>query len=137
MKRKISSTLIYSILVVWMIGTVYPFIWVLLNSFKDKNSIINNSFSIPITTFTLDNYREALFGKYELWRAYINSFIISGSVVIVVILLSVFAAFAMSRFNFKGKKIVFGLLIASMMFPIFSTASMRPASRVRLLPSPV
>lgn len=121
MKRKISNTLIYTVLATWMFGTVYPFIWVLLNSFKDKNSIINNSFSIPITTFTLDNYREALFGRYELWRAYINSFIISGSVVIVVILLAVFTAFAMSRYQFKGKKIIFGLLIASMMFPIFST----------------
>lgn len=121
MKRKISNIGIYSILVLWMVGTVYPFFWVLINSFKDKNVIINNSFSFPIHSFTLDNYKEALYGKYEIWRAYINSIIISGSVVVVVILLSVFASFAMSRYEFKGKKIIYGLLIASMMFPIFST----------------
>lgn len=121
MKRKITNTVIYSVLIVWLIGTVYPFIWVLLNSFKDKNSIINNSFSIPISSFTLENYHAALFGKYELWRAYINSFIISGSVVIIVIILSVFGAFAMSRYQFYGKKLLFSLLVASMMFPIFST----------------
>ena len=121
MYKKISRSIIYIVLVSWMITTLYPFLWVLINSFKDKNIIITNSFSIPIHSFTLDNYREALFGRYEIYRAYFNSFIISGTVVVLVLLIAIFAAFAMSRYEFKGKKIIYGILIASMMFPIFST----------------
>lgn len=121
MNKKIYKTIIYIILVAWMVTTLYPFIWVLLNSFKLKDVIIIDSFSIPFKTFTLDNYKEALFGRYQIYRAYFNSFIISGSVVIAVLLISIFSAFAMSRYEFRGKKIVYGILIASMMFPIFST----------------
>ena len=39
---------------------------------------------------------------------------------VVVLFVAGFASFAMARYNFKGKKIVFGTLIATMMFPIFS-----------------
>ena len=121
MNKKFSKSIIYIILTGWMITTLYPFFWVLINSFKDKNIIITNSFSLPIASFTLDNYKEALFGRYEIYRAYFNSLIISGTVVVFVLLISIFAAFAMSRYEFKGKKIIYSILIASMMFPIFST----------------
>ena len=121
MKKNYSRIIIYMILILWMMTTIFPFLWVLINSFKLKDVIIIDSFSLPIKTFTLDNYKEALFGKYEIYRAYLNSFIISFSVVFCVMIIAIFAAFAMSRYEFKGKKLIYAILIASMMFPIFST----------------
>jgi len=123
MKRKslvISKSVIYLLLSLWAITTIYPFVWVLLNSFKDKESILVNSFSIPIKSFTLDNYNDALFGKYNILRAYLNSFIISGSVVILVLIIAAFSSFVLARYEFKGKKVIYGMIIACMMFPIFS-----------------
>jgi|SRR5690554_3936459 len=117
----ISKGFIYIALTIWAIGCIYPFIWILLNSFKDKEQILINSFSLPIANFTLDNYHLALFGRYNILQAYLNSFIISLSVVILVLIITTFSAFALARYNFKGKKIVYALVVACMMFPIFST----------------
>lgn len=123
MKRKrisVGKIIVYFILSLWTLFTLYPFAWVLMNSFKDKNVIIVDSFSLPIKTFTLDNYKAALFGRYNILRAYMNSFIISGSVVVIVLFITAFSSFALARYEFKGKKIVYGLIVACMMFPIFS-----------------
>jgi raffinose/stachyose/melibiose transport system permease protein len=120
--KKISSIYVINIiLMIWAIGCLYPFAWVLINSFKDKEFILINSFSLPFGHFTLDNYRSAMFGKYNILKSYLNSFIVSGSVVILVLIITSFSAFALARFKFKGRKIVYSLLIACMMFPIFST----------------
>ena len=49
------------------------------------------------------------------------SFLISGSVTIGVIVLASMMAFALTRYNFKGKGVLDALLVASLMFPVFST----------------
>lgn len=122
MKKRISifKIIIYFILSIWAIGAIFPFYWVLINSFKHKDSILADSFSLPFKSFTLNNYNDAIFGRYNIFRAYLNSFIISGSVVIIVLVISALSSFVLARYNFKGKKIVYGMVIACMMFPIFS-----------------
>jgi raffinose/stachyose/melibiose transport system permease protein len=119
-KIKFSSILINTILLIWSIGTIYPFIWVTLNSFKPSNDVITDSFSLPFKNFTLENYKNIINGTYSIFRSFFNSIIISVTVVIVVLIIAGLAAFALARYNFKGKKIVFGFVVACMMFPIFS-----------------
>ncbi len=124
MKNKrsfLGNFIIYFALSLWAFTCLYPFVWILINSFKDKDQIIINSFSFPIKNFTLANYEAALFGRYSVLQAYMNSFIISFSVVIVVLIITTFSSFALARYNFLGKKIVYSLVVACMMFPIFST----------------
>lgn len=116
----IIKSIIYIVLCVWAFAAIYPFFWVLINSFKDKNAIMADSFSLPFSTFTIDNYKDALFGRYNILRAYLNSFIISGSVVIIVLVISAFSSFVLARYEFKGKKFVYGMVVSCMMFPIFS-----------------
>lgn len=120
-KFKISSVIIYSFLSIWALTTIFPLLWSVLNSFKDKKAIYNNSFSLPIgDLFSLDNYI-AIFERYDIFSAYKNSFIISGTVAIVVILFSGMAAYVLTRYKFPGKAILMALLYAGMMFPIYST----------------
>ena len=112
---------IYLILSCWAMTTIYPIIWVVQNSFKAKNKILENSFSLPVgELFTSANYRTA-FERLDIFSAYRNSFLISGIVAVVVILLAGFASFALVRYNFKGRQILQSLVIAGMMFPVFST----------------
>ncbi len=111
----------YLILSLWALSTIYPFIWVIQNSFKLKGEIRSDSFSIPFgRSFTLDNYKTA-FDRVDILGAYKNSLIISGVVTIVVILLAGFAAYGMARYRFKGRSFLQALIVASMMFPVFST----------------
>ena len=120
-RKVLSQTLIYILLIAWALTTVYPFVWVILNSFRVKGEIIKNSFSLPLgDLFTFDNYRVA-WERSDFKNAYLNSFIISGTVTFVVVLLAGLAAYAMVRYNFKGKKFMHNIIVAGMMFPVFCT----------------
>jgi len=122
-RHKISAwrILIYFLLSVWALTTMYPFIWVIQNSFRLKKLIRSDSFSIPTgNSFTLENYKTA-FDRVDIWGAYKNSLVISCSVTVIVLLLAALAAYGMARYTFRGKEILRGLIIASMMFPAFST----------------
>ncbi len=120
-KIKPSKVMVYIVLIFWALTTIYPFIWVTLNSFKPRFEITTNSFALPVgELFTLDNYTET-FERFDIWNAYLNSIIISGSVTLMVILMGGLCAYGMVRYTFRGKKILQSLLIASMMFPVFAT----------------
>lgn len=115
------KAVIYVVLSLWALTTIYPFVWVILNSFKLKGLIRSDSFSIPFGgSFTLDNYKTA-FDRVDIFGAYKNSLVISCTVTLAVILLAGFAAYGMARYRFKGREALHGLIIASMMFPVFST----------------
>jgi raffinose/stachyose/melibiose transport system permease protein len=117
----LSNMLTYVVLSIWGIMTIYPFLWVIINSFKVKGKIRSDTFSIPIgADFTFDNYIVAS-ERSDFGSAYANSIIISGAVTIVVILIAGLCAYGLVRYEFRGKKFLYGLLIASMMFPVFST----------------
>lgn len=116
-----STVVIYLILSLWALTTIYPIIWIIQNSFKAKDQILANSFALPLgDMFTTANYRTA-FERLNIFSAYRNSILISGTVAVVVIFLAGFAAFALVRYDFKGKKLLNSMVIAGMMFPVFST----------------
>lgn len=117
----VSTGIIYVVLSVWALTTIYPIIWVVLNSFKDKKRILSESFALPLgKLFTLDNYKAA-FDRLDIFSAYRNSILISVLVAAVVILLAGLASFALVRYTFRMKKMLNTLVIAGMMFPVFST----------------
>lgn len=116
---KISQVIVYAILIIWAATTIYPFIWVILNSFKEKAQVYNDSFSLPLNG-DLRNYENA-FERTNIGRAYLTSFIISGSVMIAVMILSCMFAFGMTRYRFKGRGVIDGIISASLMFPVFAT----------------
>ena len=118
-KLSVSKLFIYIILSVWAISTIFPFIWLIINSFKPSSEILVSSFALPEAA-NFDNYLNA-FSKQNIVGAYLNSIIISGTTMVLVLLLSSLAAFALTRFNFKGKSIVVSFIIGSLMFPAFAT----------------
>ena len=103
-RKTLPQTLTYLILGLWALTTIYPFIWVLLNSFRKKGLIISDSFSLPLgDAFTWDNY------------------IISGTVTVAVVILAGLAAYGLVRYRFPGRGVLYSLIMAGMMFPVFST----------------
>ncbi|MDD2973132.1 MAG: carbohydrate ABC transporter permease [Lachnospiraceae bacterium] len=110
---------VYAVLIIWALTTIFPFVWVIMNSFKSSAEVLRSSFSLPVE-FTWDNYIKA-FQNLNVVRAYKNSLIISGSVTIGVMVLSSMMSFGMTRYQFRGKKLLQSLIVASLMFPVFST----------------
>ncbi|PWJ50975.1 carbohydrate ABC transporter permease [Faecalicatena contorta] len=120
-KVSLGQSIILLLLSIWALTTIYPIIWVVLNSFKDRRFILSNSFALPLgEIFTLDNYRLA-FERVDILSAYKNSLLISTSVAAAVILLAGLAAYVLARYEFRLKKLLYNLVIAGMMFPVFST----------------
>ena len=123
MKNRItpSKVITYVVLCLWAVTTIYPFIWVILNSFRQKGLILSDSFSLPLgDAFTFDNYRTAM-ERSDFGNAYLNSILISGSVTIFVVIFAGLAAYGMCRYRFKGRGLLYSMIMAGMMFPVFST----------------
>lgn len=122
-KKKISigSVLVYLFLSLWALTTVYPIIWVVQNSFKAKDKILSDSFSLPLgELFTLANYKKA-FSNLDIFSAYRNSIFISAITAFAVIFFAGMAAYALSRYRFKGSRFLYSMVVAGMMFPVFAT----------------
>ncbi len=120
-KYSISSALIYLVLTVWALTTIYPILWVVQNSFKAKDKILSDSFSLPVgDLFTLANYRRA-FGNLNIFGAYRNSIFISCMVALVVVVLAGMASFALVRYQFRLRGFLQSMVVAAMMFPVFAT----------------
>lgn len=123
-KRRLSpaSVISYVVLSVWALTTVYPFVWVILNSFREKGLIRRDSFSVPLpgSGFTLANYETAM-ERFDFTSAYTNSILISVVVAAVVVIIAGLAAYGLTRYRFRGHKLLYNLIMAGMMFPVFST----------------
>lgn len=114
-----SHLFIYIVLSLWAITTIFPFIWVMLNSFKKSQMIMNSSFSIPRTWY-MGNYEKA-FHTANIGMSYLRSFIISGTVMVCVMIFAGLAAYGLARYRFRLRNVIYSLVIASLMFPAFCT----------------
>lgn len=108
----------YGFLILWAATTIYPMLWVVMNSFKTSNEIIENAFGLP-TSLNLENYVRAL--EEQVLGGYINSFIISGTVVIFTVIFGALAGYIMGRFDFKLKGLCRALVMGSLLIPVFAT----------------
>ena len=110
---------VHIILLLWASTTIFPLFWVLNNSFKLKNTILIDSFSL-VKEPVLTNYATA-FTRMGIGVAYINSLIISGTVVIGVMIFGGLASYILARYEFKGKAIIHSMVLAALLFPAFAT----------------
>lgn len=124
MRKKITpaKACTYVVLIFWALTTLYPFVWVILNSFREKGLIRKDSFSIPLpgSGLTMDNYAKAM-DRFDFANAYLNSLLISIAVTVAVVIIAGLAAYGLVRFKFKLRGACYSLIMAGMMFPVFST----------------
>ncbi|WP_010098835.1 carbohydrate ABC transporter permease [Ornithinibacillus scapharcae] len=115
-KRKL--VLLFSIVVTgYLFIMIFPFLWIFITSFKSSGEIFGaGAFRFIPEEPTWKNYTTILFEK-EIWKAIMNSFIVALSTTIYVIFVASLCAYAISRFHFKGKSILLGLILAVSMFP--------------------
>ena len=116
-KRVVKKTATYAILTFWALVVLFPFYWMLLTSIKSYSSY--NAEFIPQflpTSPTLQNYLEA-FTAVNLADYFGNTLIFTLATTAIMLIVTILAAFAFARLNFKGKDLVFTLFLALMMIP--------------------
>lgn len=121
-KRKkidISQIIVISILVVICVLWVFPLVYILLTSFRTDKSIMFEGFQFIPKKWTFDTYKAVLANTSNapIVKWFINSFVSSLATAILVVLLSSLSAYGFSRLHFKGKKMLFGFLMLTMMIP--------------------
>ena len=112
--------LIYAVLIVACICSVYPILNILTISLRPSNALFTKSLSIIPANATFDNFKQA-FIQYDMSNWLIHSLIVSGSACIFSVIVSVTAGYGFSRFEFRGKKIGLSLILVTQMFPLAMT----------------
>lgn len=116
-KERISRITVYLILIVACLAFVAPMLLMLQNSFKSDAEMYVNPVGLP-DNWTLISYAR-LFGYegQQFMRNYGNSVIIAGVSTVVAVIFCSLAAFAFSKYRFKGDSLIFAALLATMMVP--------------------
>ena len=102
-----------------LVFAITPFFFMLLNSFKDKFEMLTKGvFALP-DQLLFQNYQEVLEGDFL--QFFFNSIIILVITLILLIAISAFAAYPLSRFNFKMNKVIYSLIVSLMAIPVHVT----------------
>lgn len=117
-----NKTLIKSILLIFIgivaIIALAPILWMFLSSFKTPPEIFSYPLQILPETIRIENYVN-LFEQTEFPRFFLNSAIVTPSYTIISLLFSAMCGFGFAKYEFKGRKVLFILVIAALMIPIY------------------
>jgi multiple sugar transport system permease protein len=119
MKKKTVSRAVfmYAVLIILAIIMIYPFLWAMTASFKTSAQIYNgNPLDLIPKPVTFENYANA-WNMLPFYRFLLNSAALSVIIPLASILISSMAAYAFARLRFKGRDIIFLLMLGIMMLP--------------------
>lgn len=115
-KLKIQKSFNYLIAILLVLLSIFPIVWLFLTSIKSTNEI----YSWPVKIFpsqpTIQNYVN-LFQMGSFGRYYLNSFIVSGSATILILITGTLAAYSFARIQFRGKRSLMMIVLALLLFP--------------------
>lgn len=116
-KAAIGKGVVYVLLGIWALIVLFPFYWMVLTSVKSY-SAYNAEFIPQLFTLspTFQNYLDA-FIQVPLADYFLNTVIFTLATTAIMLVVTVLAAFAFSRLQFKGKDLVFTLFLSLMMIP--------------------
>jgi ABC-type sugar transport system, permease component len=117
-KKTIFSTLTFLGCVLVAIITGFPFIFLLINSFKSMQEYLLNIWKFPSELF-LGNFAKVF--TPDFLRYFLNSVIVSVISVTIIVAVSAMISFAFAKLKFKGKNFLYFLIIAGMMIPVHTT----------------
>lgn len=117
-RRMAASTLAYVISIIALICFVFPFLLLIINSFKSNGEILTSPFSLP-QHWNFSHFADVI-NKMNFMVTFRNSFLITMISSLLIVFFSAMAAYHMVRKPSKYNKIFFTILVASMVIPFQS-----------------
>lgn len=111
---KVSKIIIHLLLLLGVVFVAFPFVWMILSSFKSLPDFFNFGFlpeKIDFSGYTFT------FTKTDFFRWYGNSFVVAIIVTITNLLFCSLIGYTFAKFNFVGAKFLFILILSTMMIP--------------------
>lgn len=118
-QNRVGKIIAFIILAIVCLVWIFPLVWAVLTSFKSDVEIQKVGFSLLPKHWTVENYLKLLFGNDSspVLSWFVNSLIISLSHTVLVLFIVSFAAYGYTRLTFKGRDVLFSILLGTMMFP--------------------
>ena len=115
--ERVRNAIVYAFLILWALMVLFPFYWMLLTSVKGYGAY-NSEYIPKLFTLspTLENYLEA-FTAVPLADYFLNTLIFTIITTALMMIVTVLAAFAFARLNFRGKHAAFVIFLSLMMIP--------------------
>lgn len=116
-ERSVGASLaLHATLLTAVVIALFPVVWVFLASLKPKSAIQSSEVTL-IDQPTLDNYQRVLFDtNFPTW--FLNSVIVAAFTMVFGMAMSATAGYALSRFNFPGKRGLMWVFLITQMFPV-------------------
>jgi len=116
-KNKTLSILQYALLVLLALATLLPVLWVVLSSFKPQSEL----FRVPLTfipkDWTIQNYQSSLrAGNFPVYFS--NTVFVAVVSTALTVLINLMAGYALAKYIFKGRDVIFTIMIATLMIPL-------------------
>jgi len=118
LKRNIFNVVLYTFLGIVAIFVVIPFYWMILTALKSDADlvVVPPKLFLPFKEIVFQNFNDA-FARAPFGRNMINTITVAAISTVGTLFTTIFAAFAFSRLNFKGRDLLFIILISTMMIP--------------------
>ncbi len=118
-KRAIIKTVYHVLVILFGFIMIYPVLWMISGSFKDNAQILRGTLSLIPTEWHLDNYSRGWsgFGGTTFATFFKNSFLITITATLGCVISSSLIAYSFTRIKWKGRKLWFTAMLATMMLP--------------------
>ena len=118
--QRISGLLVFLLLLGLSVSNLYPFFYMFLNSVKNRTDYFINPFSVRGLELTWDNYR-TMISQFRILDLFRNSFVISFFTILLLLALGILASYAFAKLRFRGKDVIYLLIISTMFIPVQAT----------------
>ena len=116
-KFRLSRVLpIYIPLAAYLIFLLFPFYWTFVTSIKPEKELYSSVVTYWPNSTTFASYKK-LFMSFNFFKPMINSLLVAVVTTIVSLAVSLLAAYAFSRYKFKGRKVLMAMFLTNNMFP--------------------
>ena len=107
----------HTVLIVWSTIVIVPLLWTVMTSFKSTSEIFASPFSLP-ENWDFTNYVNA-WTTSGIGDFFINTVIVVGAALVIVMILGAMCAYVLARFDFFGARAIYYLMLAGLTFPVF------------------
>ena len=115
-KITIGNIIVYIVLLVVVFFMIYPFLWMLITAFKNEADIRSFPPVLFSGNYTLDNFKN-IWNRIPFMAYYKNTLIFAGGVTACSILFDSMSGYAFARIHFRGRNILFTLVLVTLMIP--------------------
>jgi multiple sugar transport system permease protein len=112
--------LVYAVLLIAVAATMMPFVWMVLSSFKTQGEILRDPTGFWPAHPVWDNYQR-WFSEIHIQRFFVNSLIVAVATVLGNLLFCSMVAYALAKLDFPGKRVLFLLVMITLMVPAVVT----------------